>query len=78
MGNNSKSMFIKLNNISNIKEFTTMASTVSDDVEVRRGRWCIDAKSLMGMFSIDVSDGFTVVYPADAVDFEKFIKQFEA
>lgn len=77
MNTNVKSMFVKINGISDIQAFVKEASYVEGDIEVRKGRWCIDAKSLMGMFSIDCSTGVTVVYPADAVEFQNYLKQYE-
>ena len=77
MNTNVKSMFVKINGISDIQAFVKEASYVKGDIEVRKGRWCIDAKSLMGMFSIDCSTGVTVIYPADAVEFQNYLKQYE-
>lgn len=74
---NVTSKFIKINGINDVTEFVQMAGKVEGDIEVRRGRWCIDAKSVMGMFSIDTSAGITVVYPATATDFAKYISKFE-
>ena len=31
----------------------------------------------MGLFSIDMSNGVTIVYPSEATDFENYIKQFK-
>lgn len=74
---NVKSRFIKVRSIPDVTNFVTAASKVCGDIEVRKGRWCVDAKSIMGMFSIDLSSGATVVYPADATEFEEFLTQFE-
>ena len=66
-----------LNRISDLGEFVNEASKVEGAVTVRKGVYCVDGKSIMGMVSIDVSTGFTVEYPEEAVAFENFISQFE-
>lgn len=78
MDSNVKSMFVKMTGIKDITDLVKYATGVEGDIEIRKGRWCVDAKSLMGVMSIDMSGGATMVYPADALDFENYIKQFEA
>lgn len=77
MDTNVKSMFIKINGITDLTTFVKEASQANGDIEVRKGRWCIDASSLMGVMSIDMSTGVTVVYPSDATKFEAYIEQFK-
>lgn len=73
-----KSKFIKMNSVTNVMNFVKEASKIEGDVTVLKGRYTIDGKSVMGVMSIDMSTGMTVEYPADAVDFENFISQFES
>ena len=54
-----------------------MAQSVNGDIYVKKGVYCIDGKSLMGLFSIDMSNGVTIAYPSEATDFENYIKQFK-
>ena len=74
----SKSKFIKMNNVTDVMNFVKEASKIEGDVTVLKGRYIIDGKSIMGVMSIDMSTGMTVEYPADAIDFENFISQFES
>ena len=37
----------------------------------------LDGKSIMGVFSIDISKGITVKYPETATDFEEYLSQFK-
>lgn len=73
-----KSKFIKMNSVTDVMNFVKEASKIEGDVTVLKGRYIIDGKSIMGVMSIDMSTGMTVEYPADAVDFENFISQFES
>ena len=73
-----KSLYIKISGITDVASFVSIAAAVEGDVIASKGRFCVDCKSIMGMFSIDTSTGFTVEYPEDAVNFEKYIMQFKA
>lgn len=73
-----KKRWIKVNNMSDIKAFLEHAMKVEGDVIVKKGIYVIDGKSVMGIFSLDVTSGFSVEYPAAATEFDEFIAQFEA
>lgn len=70
-------IYIKMNNMTDIRAFLEKALMVEGDVTIKKGKYVIDAKSIMGVFTIDLSTGVTVEYPANAVEFERFLKQFE-
>lgn len=74
-----KRVFIKINNYDDIKTFVDLASKVNcGDVDVIRGKYCIDARSFLGVLGVDMSTGVTVEYPAEALEFENFIQAFIA
>lgn len=73
-----KSLYIKINGISDVSNFVRKATEVYGDVLIKKGKFVIDGKSLMGMFSLDLSAGVTVEYPEDAIDFENFVNTFKA
>jgi hypothetical protein len=53
------------------------ATKVEGDVLLKRGKFVVDAKSFLGVLSIDVSQDTTVIYPEDAEEFEIYINQFK-
>jgi phosphotransferase system HPr-like phosphotransfer protein len=73
-----KDMYIKLNSITDVTDLVKMASKVEGDVTCNKGRYCVDVKSIMGMFSIDLSTGATIEYPDSAIEFEKYLNNFKA
>ena len=74
-----KKMFIKINGISDVATFVANAIKVEDgDVIVSSGKYSVDGKSLMGVFSLSLREGVTVEYPETAVEFENYIKNFKA
>ena len=71
-----KTAIIKINGLNDVYEFIRKASLVDGDVTVVRGKYAVDAKSILGVFSIDMSRETTIHYPADASAFDEFIQPF--
>ena len=46
---------ININTINDVKDFVTIVSRCEYDVDIVSGRYAIDAKSIMGIFSLDLS-----------------------
>ena len=72
-----KKMYVVINTINKVTEFVQKASQVDGDVICTKGRYTIDGKSIMGIFSIDISEGIMVEYPETATDFEEYLSQFK-
>lgn len=51
---------VLLGSVSDIKEFVDAANRITCDVDVVCGRYLVDGKSIMGLFSIDLSKPITV------------------
>lgn len=66
---------ISINTIKDMMDFVNEASKVFGDVLIRKGKYVIDGKSIMGILSIDPSTGITIEYPEDATDFETFLTE---
>lgn len=70
--------FIMLNSIADVKEFVTTVSKYDFDVDLESGRYAIDAKSIMGIFSLDLSKKIKLVAHTDNADaFMAEIAKFE-
>lgn len=71
---------IKLNLIDEIKEFVKLASSF-DIVNVYKGSYVVDGSSILGVLSIDTTEGVTVELVSDnESDIERFkyvMKKFE-
>ncbi|MBQ8623419.1 MAG: HPr family phosphocarrier protein [Oscillospiraceae bacterium] len=50
-----KKVNIKLGTINDVKEFVNLVALCDYDVDLVSGRYAIDAKSIMGIFSLDLS-----------------------
>ena len=65
---------VVLNEIDKVKAFVNTVNKYPFDVEIRSGRYIIDAKSVMGVFSIDLSKPVKVCVN---IDDENAIKKLE-
>ena len=72
-----KSVSIKLNEMESVKTFVNIVSRYPYDVDLRAGRHVVDAKSILGIFSLDLSKPITLeVYDDDCDDLMEDIKSF--
>ena len=67
-------MTITLPTVQDVKTFVQVSSKVSSDIDIVSGRYKIDGKSIMGMFSLDLSKPLTVeIVEKEPGDKKKFI-----
>lgn len=59
---------IKLSLTENVKAFVNIVSRRPYDIDLRAGRHVVDAKSILGIFSLDLSKPVTVEVYSDACD----------
>lgn len=63
-----KKYTIKIDTIDKIKQFINDINTVPFDVLASNGRYTVDAKSIMGIFSLDFGKPIEVYLADDAAD----------
>ena len=68
---------IRITGLNDVYKFLAEATKVEGDVTLLRGKYAVDAKSILGVFSLDLSNETIVQYPKTAIEFEEYIKQFE-
>ena len=74
-----KEMKIKLFTIQEVREFVNQVILLEYEVDLIQGRYIIDAKSIMGIFSLDLLSPITVVAHTDkASEFFENIAKFKA
>lgn len=74
-----KSVNIKLSLAENVKTFVSVVNHYPYDMDLRAGRHVVDAKSILGIFSLDLSKPITLeIYAEDCADLLGDIKQFLA
>ena len=72
-----KSVNIKLSLAENVKSFVNIVCRHPYDVDLRAGRHVVDAKSILGIFSLDLSKPITLdVYTDDCDDLVQDIQPF--
>lgn len=69
---------IKLNQIQDVREFVSSAEKCDFDIDVFYNRISIDAKSIMGVLSLDLSQVLTVKYGGTDAQFENVLNKYAA
>ena len=69
-----KTLEINLSSINDVKEFVNLVNKYDFDVDLISGRYIVDAKSIMGIFSLDLSKPIKVEVQSDNEDAEKFVE----
>ena len=63
-----KSVTIHLSLAENVKDFVNIVSKYPYDIDLHSGRFVIDAKSLLGIFSLDLSKPVVLEVHSDKCD----------
>ena len=72
-------MKVMLNSIEKVKRFVKIAGSFEEQIDLHSGRYVIDAKSIMGIFSLDLSKPIELsVHSDEAEGIEKAFTEFAA
>ena len=69
---------IRLSSVADAKEFVRRAVECDFDVDVFYNRVIIDAKSILGVLSLDLTKELTVEYDGENQEFEEFLVEKDA
>ena len=74
-----KEMLIKLSTVADIRDFVNEVILTAYEVDLVQGRYVIDAKSIMGIFSLDLLSPITLkAHTENAEEFFARIARFAA
>lgn len=59
------SIKVNLDSVDKVKEFVEIAGQFPEDLDLAHGKYVIDAKSLMGIFSLDLSKPLDLTINSD-------------
>ena len=63
-----KSVTIKLSSIEAVRNFVDIVRKYDADIDLASGRYLVDAKSIMGIFSLDLMNPIKLTVHADSCD----------
>lgn len=66
---------IKLNQIGDVKNFVNIVNKYDCDIDLTSGRYIVDAKSIMGIFSLDLTKSIKVEVHCD--DCENLVNELK-
>lgn len=68
---------ILLNTINDVKDFVNLVNKYDFDVDLTSDRYVVNAKSIMGIFSLNLANPIKVdVYSNDCDEFRKELKKY--
>ncbi|MBE5907957.1 MAG: HPr family phosphocarrier protein [Lachnospiraceae bacterium] len=71
-----KSIKVNINSIDKVKKFVNIITLFDNDFDLVAGRYVIDAKSIMGIFSLDLSQDLELVIQKDN-DLDKILAELK-
>ena len=73
-----KEVEIRLSLAENVKSFVNIVSRFDYEMDLQSGRHVVDAKSILGIFSLDLSKPVKlIIHSDDCEDILKAVKPFE-
>jgi len=74
-----KSITVSLETHKKVKEFVAITQNSACEITLRSGRYVVDAKSILGIFSLDLDKPLTVeIYSDDCADLLGKLAKFAA
>ena len=67
---------IKLNETEEVQEFVNAATKCDFDIDIYYNRFLIDAKSILGILSMDLTKVLTVECHGESKEFDRTLKKF--
>ena len=64
---------IRMNGLEDVREFVKLAGECDFDIDIYYNRITIDAKSILGVLSLDLTKALTVEYAGTNDKFEEFL-----
>jgi hypothetical protein len=66
-------MYISLNKVNDVKEFVSISLNLCGEITLSSGRYCVDGKSILGIFSLDLSAPLELICENDQ-DYAAFVQ----
>ena len=63
-----KSVKIRLSTIADVRDFVNIVAASDIDIDLASGRYLVDGKSIMGIFSLDLLSPITLTAHSDDTD----------
>ena len=63
-----KTVFIRLSTIADVRDFVNIVTSYNGDIDLSSGRYVVDGKSIMGIFSLDLLSPIKLTAHSDDTD----------
>lgn len=69
---------VLLNTIDKVKRFTTITNNFDCEIDVIQGKYIVDGRSIMGIFSLNLTETVTVeIESDDEKEIDRFLEKME-
>ena len=69
---------VALNTIGKVKKFTNIANSFDCEIDVLQGKYIVDGRSIMGIFSLNLTETVTVeIESNNEKEIDRFLKEME-
>jgi len=72
-----REFYVQLSTIEQVKDFVCTASLQNCDIHAVSDTYTCDAKSILGLFTLDLSQPILIQYRGDDVDADNFCEQIQ-
>lgn len=72
-----KTVKVLISNIVDVRDFVNAVSAYAGDVDLTSGRYVVDGKSIMGIFSLDLLKPIDVTIHGDGEDVDALLKKID-
>lgn len=69
-----KTFKIMLNSVNDVKKFVSISNAYNIDVVIKSDRYIVNGKSIMGLFSLDLSHELDVVVTGDESIIQRYLE----
>lgn len=63
-----KTFMIKLDTLEDVRKFVNIVTAFEGEIDLKSGRYTVDAKSIMGIFSLDLLNPVEMTIHCDSCD----------
>ena len=71
-----ETMYVELSSIDKVKDFVNEISKIEGEFDLVSGRYVVDAKSIMGIFSLDLSKSMQLNAKSEDKESLKILKKY--
>ena len=66
--------YVLLNSVNKVNKFTKIVDNIEEDIDIKGGRYIVNAKSILGIFSLNLAEPLELIIHTEDEDLINQIK----